>query len=185
MIQVIFMTIIKDKKKQILLLLFGSGGHSEQMFRILKELKNKYDYECVFVKKDILSEEKLTILAKELRLTIINKYYITRMREAQNNKLKNILSLFYKPFLSILDSIKIILNCKSKFILSFGPGIAIPICYIGKLFGKKIIFIETWSRVWNASITMKLIYPIADICFVQWFELKKKYPKAKFVGRLG
>jgi UDP-N-acetylglucosamine:LPS N-acetylglucosamine transferase len=179
------MTIIKYSEKKKILLLFGSGGHSEQMFRILKQFKNKYEYECVFVKNDNLSEKKLTILSKELNLIILNKYYITRMRDAQENKLKNILYLFYKPIISFFDALRIICKSKSKFILSFGPGIAIPICYFGKLFNKKIIFIETWSRVWNASITMKLIYPIANICFVQWPELRKKYPKAKYVGRLG
>ena len=47
---------------------------------------------------------------------------------------------------------------------------------------KKIIYIESFARVDNASLTGKLFYKIADVFIVQWEELLKIYPKAIYGG---
>ena len=55
-------------------------------------------------------------------------------------------------------------------------------CYLGKLFGKKIVYIESYARMNNKSLSGKLIYPIASLFIVQWKEMLKLYPKAKYLG---
>ena len=55
---------------------------------------------------------------------------------------------------------------------------------IGKLLGKKIIFIESWSRIYKKSSSGKFAYLFANLFFVQWPEMKKQYPKAIYAGRL-
>ncbi len=68
-------------------------------------------------------------------------------------------------------------------IITTGSDVPVSFCYIGKLMGKKIIFIESWSRVKTPSKSGKLIYHIADLFFVQWRDLKSSYPKAVYAGR--
>ena len=68
--------------------------------------------------------------------------------------------------------------------ISTGAGIAVPFFYIGKLLGKRLIFIESFTRINMPSLTGRLVYPISDLFFIQWDELKKHYPKAIFVGGL-
>jgi hypothetical protein len=54
------------------------------------------------------------------------------------------------------------------------------------LFRKRLIFIESWSRVYSKSLSGRLLSPMADLVFVQWSEqLERNYPKATFAGRLG
>ena len=59
---------------------------------------------------------------------------------------------------------------------------AIPICIYAKLFGKKIIYIESMARINSPSATGKLVYKFADLFIIQWEELRKFYPKAVYGG---
>jgi UDP-N-acetylglucosamine:LPS N-acetylglucosamine transferase len=84
------------------------------------------------------------------------------------------------------DAIKIILKERPNVIVTTGGGeIAVPFCYIGKLFGAKIIFIETLARIHEPSGGGRFIYPIADLFLVQWRSLLKVYgKKAKYWGNV-
>ncbi len=71
---------------------------------------------------------------------------------------------------------------KPDIIVSTGALVTCPISLLGKLMRKKIIYIESFARVDNASLTGKLFYKIADVFIVQWEELLKIYPKAIYGG---
>ena len=60
---------------------------------------------------------------------------------------------------------------KPDVLLSLGAEIAVPFFYIGRLLGIRTIFIESWCRVENLSLTGRLLYPIADVFLVQWPQL--------------
>ena len=85
---------------------------------------------------------------------------------------------------SILKATQILLRERPDVILSTGGGeIAVPFCYIGKVLGAKVIFIETLTRVTTPSGGGKLVYPIADLFLVQWESLLNRYgKKAKYWG---
>ena len=57
-------------------------------------------------------------------------------------------------------------------------------CCIGKIFGSKIIYIETFANRNTKTATGKLIYKIADLFIVQWKEMLKLYPKAVLGGSI-
>jgi len=89
---------------------------------------------------------------------------------------------------NILSYVKVILDLKKKYnvtsVISTGPGISILISLFFKLLGKKIIFIETWSRFETQSMTGKVMYRIADKFYIQNKSLQKYYPKAIYGGLL-
>lgn len=87
---------------------------------------------------------------------------------------------------SILKATQILLKERPDVIISTGGGeIAVPFCYIGKIFGAKVIFIETLARITNPSGGGRLVYPVADLFLVQWESLLKKYGnKAKYWGKV-
>ena len=58
----------------------------------------------------------------------------------------------------------------------------IPMCLIMKMFGKELIYIESFAKVTSATETGKLMYKFADKFFVQWESMKEIFPKAKYVG---
>ena len=78
---------------------------------------------------------------------------------------------------------KVLWQERPDVILSLGAEIAVPFFYVGKLLGIRTIFIETRCRVETLSLTGKLVYPVADVYWVQWPGLLEKCgPKAAYMG---
>jgi len=85
---------------------------------------------------------------------------------------------------NILQSLSVFINQKPDVVISTGAGVAVPICYFAKMFRKKVIFIESFSRVDNPSLSGSLVHPIADLFIVQWKPLLKFYNKAVYGGSI-
>jgi len=83
-----------------------------------------------------------------------------------------------------IQSARILLRERPDAILSTGADVTIPLCYLGKLMGSKVIFIESVCRVDDLSPTGKILYPISDLFLVQWETLARKYRKAQYWGGL-
>jgi len=94
--------------------------------------------------------------------------------------------LFFNMILNSIKLIFIFLKERPKVLYSTGSEIAVPAFYIGKfLFGTKLIFVETITKVTDASRTGKIVYPVTDLFIVPWRELLSAYGgKAKFLGSL-
>lgn len=60
---------------------------------------------------------------------------------------------------------------KPQVIVSLGAEIALPFFYLGRLLRIHTIFIESWCRVENLSLTGRLVYPAAEVFLVQWPQL--------------
>lgn len=69
-------------------------------------------------------------------------------------------------------------------IVSTGSEIAIPICYIGKLLGSKIVYVESICRINAPSATARAVYPISDLFLTQWEELSEKMKRAHYRGNV-
>lgn len=155
------------KKKEKAMFICSSGGHLTQILQ-LKDLMEKYD--------GLLVTEK-----NKVTLGLKSKY---NMKFLVFSSRKKILTF---PFLFIYNCFKslfILIGYNPKYIISTGAGTALPMCYLGKLFGKKIIYIESFARRTSKSLSGKLIYPIANLFIVQWEEMLKFYPKAKYFGTI-
>ncbi len=110
---------------------------------------------------------------------IIITYDSKRTRELEQKKylVKNIGYNPVKMFFAAIVFFRIFLEYRPDLIVSNGSEIAIPALYIGKLLAAKIIFIESWARVNNPSLTGRIVYPVADHFLVQWPQLLTKYGK--------
>ena len=130
----------------------SDGGHLTEMSQLVGAFEG---HEAFFITYNVLGGQDL---GKVYQLKILKK-----------NPLR---------YLSVIPTIiRILRKEKPNLIVSNGAEIAIPTLYIAKLFSIKIIFIESWCRINKSSTTGKLIYPIADVFFVQWRQLLKKYGK--------
>ena len=76
------------------------------------------------------------------------------------------------------------MKLRPKVIVTTGTHTAGPMCYLGKIFGSKIIYIETYANRNKKTATGRLIYLIADLFIVQWEEMLKLYPKAVYGGSI-
>lgn len=53
-------------------------------------------------------------------------------------------------------------------ILSTGAALAFPFFIAGKLFGARLVYVESLTRTEGLSLTGRLVQPLADAIFVQW-----------------
>jgi beta-1,4-N-acetylglucosaminyltransferase len=65
----------------------------------------------------------------------------------------------------------ILLRERPRVVLSLGAEIAVPFFFWARLLGMRSIFIESWCRVENLSLTARLVYPLVDEFWVQWPQL--------------
>lgn len=149
------------------LFIASTGGHLNELMQ-LEPMFKKYNYSL------ITEKDKSTIgLKKQYGKKIHYLIYGTK-----DHKLSYPFKLIGNCFKSLFLYIKI----RPKVIITTGTHTAVPICYIGKLFRTKIIFIETFANRTTKTLSGKLVYPIADLFIVQWEEMLKLYPKAKLGG---
>lgn len=68
--------------------------------------------------------------------------------------------------------------------MTTGAHTAGPMCCIGRIFGSKVIYIETFANITTKTITGSLFYKfkIANLFIVQWKSMLKLYPKATYGG---
>ena len=69
-------------------------------------------------------------------------------------------------------------------LVSTGAAVAVPFFYLGRAFGATTIYIEVIDRVTTATLTGRLVSPVADHMLVQWPEQMALYPKAELLGPL-
>lgn len=151
------------------LFISSTGGHLSELMQLKPIFKN-YNYHIITEK-----DKATSALKEEYKNKISYLIYGTR---------KKILTY---PFIFIINCIKsLYFYCKirPKYIVTTGTHTAVPICYIGKLFGTKIIFIESFANKNSKTLSGKMIYPIANLFIVQWEEMLKLYPKAIYGGSI-
>jgi UDP-N-acetylglucosamine:LPS N-acetylglucosamine transferase len=159
------------KRPDIILLVYGKGGHNAQMKRFLAQ----YDSMGLpFVK--ITSESKADI-------NVIDEYYCMEARD-KFSRFKNIFVMFFYFFVSIFQMIRIISKYRIVGLISTGPGLAIIPCFISRLIRTKVIYFESWSRISTPSLAGKFMYRIAHLFYVQHKSIQNKYPNAIYAGRL-
>lgn len=149
------------------LFISSTGGHLSEMLQLKPMFKN-YDYYI------ITEKTKSTIsLKNEYKKRIHYLVYGTKDR---------FLIYPFKLIYNCFKSLYLYFKIRPQYIISTGAHTAGPMCYIGKIFGSKIIFIETFANSKTKTITGKLVYPIADLFIVQWESMLKLYPKAIYLG---
>lgn len=89
-----------------------------------------------------------------------------------------------RVLLVFLKCIKIILKEKPETVISTGAAAGCMICFLAKIFGAKIIWIDSITNVEKISLSGRLVRHIADLFLVQWPELVPKYKNIEYAGTL-
>ncbi|KAI3892051.1 hypothetical protein MKX03_030885 [Papaver bracteatum] len=94
--------------------------------------------------------------------------------------------------IAFVHALLLMIKIRPQVILCNGPGTCFPLCVIAFIFKvlgirwSSIFYVESIARVKRLSLSGLLLYKlhIADLVFVQWPHLQKKYPRTLYVGRL-
>ena len=143
-------------------LICSVGGHFKQMLKLVPAFQG---YECFFV-----------LFYKPVIDAFLQKEKVYLVVSPERNPFLFIINIF--------QSLVVFLKTRPDVVISTGAGVAIAMCYIAKLFGKNVIYVEDWCIVEQPSVTGRAVYPIADLFIIQRKHLKKFYPKAVFGGEL-
>lgn len=91
----------------------------------------------------------------------------------------------WKFFVNLWEAFRILLRERPDTILSTGAGPVVPFALVGRfLFGVKVVYVETITRVNSPSMTGKIMYRLAHDFFYQWKSLSPFFPKGKYGGPL-
>jgi len=149
------------------LFISSAGGHLSEMLE-LKELFKKYDYHIITEKT-----KSTDYLKKEYPQKVNYLIYGTK---------DHMLTYPFKLIANCFKSLYYYFKLRPKVIITTGAHTAGPMCCIGKIFGSKIIYIESFANIHTKTITGRIIYHFADLFIVQWESMLKLYPKAVYGG---
>lgn len=149
--------------KRKVLFIASTGGHLNELMQI-KPLFKKYDYHIVTEKTKVDDSFK-----EEYKNKISFLIYGTK---------KHPITYIFKFLANCLISLYYFFRYQPEVVITTGTHTAVPMCYIAKLFGSKVIFIETFANRTTGTVAGRLVYPIADTFVVQWEEMHKVYPKS-------
>jgi UDP-N-acetylglucosamine:LPS N-acetylglucosamine transferase len=80
--------------------------------------------------------------------------------------------------------IKILLNEKPDVVISTGAAAGCILCLAGKMFGARVVWIDSITNVERISLSGRMVRHFADLFLVQWPELANRYKNVEFVGSL-
>lgn len=152
-----------------ILFIASTGGHLNELLQ-LKVLFKEYN-SYLITEKDISTQGLQIDGIKKIRYLT----YGTRSK------------ILVYPFVFIYNCFKSLfyyLKIKPKVIITTGTHTAVPMCYIGKIFGSKIIFIETFANKNTRTLSGRMVYPISDLFIIQWKEMQQLYPKSIYGGAI-
>ncbi|CAO3637626.1 unnamed protein product [Cunninghamella echinulata] len=160
----------------------------EQLVKGLDE--NKYQPRTyVYANNDQLSKSKFQQLEQIYFTNSFSKTQYYGIPRARNIK-QSLLTTPWSFWLALKASIKVLYMTMPDTVICNGPGSCLPLCilsFLMKFLGFKhitLVYIESYARVRELSLTGKLLYGWVDLFLVQWPDLVKKYPKAQYHGTL-
>jgi UDP-N-acetylglucosamine:LPS N-acetylglucosamine transferase len=77
---------------------------------------------------------------------------------------------------------RLVSRSRPRTVVTTGAGLAVPFAWIGRILGAEIVYIESFTRVDAASLSCRLIRPVASVVYVQWPEMESKVHGSRYVG---
>jgi UDP-N-acetylglucosamine:LPS N-acetylglucosamine transferase len=136
------------------------GGHLTEV-RTLKSVYDQYDHFYVLNKQVHLPSDMAE-----------NTYFI---RHSERD---------WRTLVNLWEAWQILRKEKPTLILSTGAGPCVPFAVVGRLLSTPSIFVETFNRVKEPSLSGRIMYHLAHRVFYQWKSLNRFYPKGTYCGPL-
>jgi len=138
-------------KKNKICLISSSGGHFEQLL-MLRKLENDSN-------KLFIVTEKTKYNKKDKKI----KYFVKQVNRKELLFIPKMILIFFK-------SLYITIKERPNVIISTGVLAAIPMLFLGHLFRKKVIYIESFAKISSPTMTGKMVYKKkwANQFYVQW-----------------
>ena len=139
----------------------SAGGHLTQL---LKLSESWCGYETFCVTTSDVVKEKLQKYGKAYTVGECNREHPLRV------------------ILVLMRCINVILHERPDVVISTGSAVGCIMCFLNKLLGVKIVWIDSIANVERISLSGRMVRHIADLFLVQWPELVEQYSDVEYVG---
>lgn len=83
---------------------------------------------------------------------------------------------------NLVLAFRVIPRVRPKVLLTTGAATAVPFAWAAKIYGVRIVYVESVTRINGPSLSLRLIAPVASRVYVQWPELQEKLPRSRYAG---
>jgi UDP-N-acetylglucosamine:LPS N-acetylglucosamine transferase len=139
----------------------SAGGHMNQLLKLAESWKG---YNTFYVTTTAVLEEKLSEQGNVYIVGECNREYPWRVIQV------------------LVRCISIILRERPDVVISTGAAVGCITCFLGKLVGAKVVWIDSIANVERLSLSGRIIRPFADLILAQWSELAVRYSNVEHVG---
>ena len=147
--------------KHTLCLAASAGGHMSQLLKLSSSFEGW----------DVFYVTTTEVLRRELEDS--GKVYV--VGESNHQHPVRVLRVF-------LNCIKTVFTEKFDVVISTGAAAGCLMCFLGKLKGAKVVWIDSITNVEKLSLSGRMVRYIADLFLVQWPELVERYSNVEYVG---
>jgi UDP-N-acetylglucosamine:LPS N-acetylglucosamine transferase len=148
-------------KKLKICLAASGGGHTSQLLKISQSWNGHQTF-CVTTTK---------VVSEQLRK--FGNIYV--VGESNRRHPIRVIKVMIRCF-------KIVLSEKPNVVISTGAAAGCIMCFLGRLFGAKIVWLDSITNINRISLSGKLVRHIADLFLVQWPHLTEKYNNVEYIG---
>ncbi|MHC4475837.1 MAG: PssD/Cps14F family polysaccharide biosynthesis glycosyltransferase [Planctomycetota bacterium] len=139
----------------------SGGGHLSQLLKLAESWQG---YDCVYITTTEVVQDKLRKLGKVYLVGECNRQHPMKVA-----------GVFWR-------CLKVVLRERPHVLISTGAAAGCMACFLGKLRGAKVIWIDSITNVERISLSGRMVRYIADLFFVQWPQLAEQYDNVEYVG---
>jgi hypothetical protein len=164
---------VAQPRRKVLVTVAG-GGFGNQTLRLIALLGARYRYEYVVIRGlwyDVRA--KLDRSARAWELTVPGVIGDGRLKKALR-----VLRCF-------VEASAIVARSRPDAVICLGTSMSVPLCFWGRVFGAKVIYIDSISRPYKMSFTGELIrrLRLSHRVYVQWPDVAR-LARVRYKGRL-
>ncbi len=161
--------VTEDRLQPVdLLLVCSTGGHLVQLLALREAWQDETRVWVTFSKSDAR-----TLLRDERVVAAFGPTSRAFGARAALNTLRN-----------LLLALKVVRRTRPAVILTTGAGIAVPFAWVGRAFGARVVYVESFTRIDGPSLSCRLIAPVSARIYGQWPEFVRAVPQARYLGNV-
>jgi UDP-N-acetylglucosamine:LPS N-acetylglucosamine transferase len=156
-------------RRRDVLLTCSSGGHLSQLLALAEAWRG---YRTLWVSED----------TPDARSLLEEQEVVWAYGPAHRNLALGVRRIALAWLKNLALGVRIAVSARPQVVVTTGAGVAVPIVWAAWLFGARVIFIESLTRVSAPSMTHRLLSPIAERIYVQWPELAQRKRRSRYAG---
>lgn len=169
------------------MIVLGSGGHTAEMLQLAGSLDRTRYTPRIYVVAETDKMSLTKVIAEEAASPDYRIIRVPRSREVRQSYASAVLSTGR----AVWAAVPLVWREQPDLVLTNGPGTCVPIVaaaaglrLLGRNQDARLVFVESFCRVKNISLSGKILQWLVDLFVVQWPGLTAEARGAKYLGKL-